>query len=974
MTPAGPGEVGRAVAQAIGLGVVGVDAEGKILAWNRWMHQHSGIPEAEVLGQVLVDRFPSLQKKAVVRSLRACIELGLPAVLSPLLHRDLFPLQTTLGRRMVPMLQRVRMTPAGGADEPATGEVLLLVEDMTESVEHGREIGRLNRLLRSLRRINQLIISVTGPDELRRRACDILVQDAAYDGARVASRGEVAGGEAAAGAGVAGDCPAPLTFSLGLEEPGEQQLMVWPAEGVELGPDELSLLQEVAADIGFGLKTLAERQRRQEAEDELARQRERLNVTLRSIGDGVIACDSRGKVSLMNAVAEQLTGWPEQEARGEALDEVFDIINEDTREAVESPVAKVIRGGGNVGLANHTVLLTRNGGELPVADSGAPILGQEGELEGVVLVFRDQTEERRQEAQIKRLNRVLRTMRDVGSVLARERDQGRLIRQVVEVLGGGGVYADVAILLTNPQGRLVDFATFKAAPGLDGILDEPGQGPALDCAPELVERGLLWGQELEQSCLDCEFCRRRGARPDAVVGLKGEEEFLGALLVSGDGGDGGDEERELLRRLARDLARAVEAIAAARERDALRVQVAQSDRLSSMGTLAAGVAHEINNPLAYTLYNIESAAEDLPQFMAAYQQLLAWQSERLAAGQPGVKGPSIADLEDLLERIREAADGARRISTISRTLSTFSRVDQSEVEPMSLRHAVENARNMAHNEIKYRARLVLDLAATPAVLGSEGKLSQVMLNLMINAAHAIEEGDMENNQISVRTFHQGDNVVVEVSDTGAGIGAEQLGQIFEPFFTTKPIGEGSGLGLSFSRKIISELGGEIEAQSEPGKGTTMRFWLPAVQEDGRSEPGPAPAPPEGVDQAPPARILVVDDEAGIRAAVAHMLGGQHEVIVASSGVEGREVLLEDQGFDLIILDLMMSRMSGMELHRWLTEAHPALAERVIFVTGGAFTPAARSYLASVDNMRLEKPLNAATFKQLVATVLGNWSS
>jgi len=404
------------------------------------------------------------------------------------------------------------------------------------------------------------------------------------------------------------------------------------------------------------------------------------------------------------------------------------------------------------------------------------------------------------------------------------------------------------------------------------------------------------------------------------------------------------------------------------ERNKLRIRVAQSDHLASLGLLAAGVAHEVNNPLTYTLYNLETVVEDLPQVVSGYARWLAQSGPEGGPDEPSeMLDPARA--YELVDLARQALEGAERIRSIAHTLGTFTRVDDEKLEPINLRDAAENARNMASNEIKYRAKLVLDFGSTPAVLGSEGKLSQVFLNLIVNAAHAIDEGDIENNIIRIHTYSDGDHVVAEVSDTGKGIPKEHHARIFDPFFTTKDVGEGSGLGLSISAKIVADLGGEISFESEEGRGSTFRIRLPALTSDCDQVTRSAATKPGADAGATRGRILVVDYEEGIRAAMAHMLGTDHEVLTASSGAQGKEVLESDQAFDLLILDLMMPKMSGIDLHRWLAETHPQLASRVIFVTGGVFTPVARQYLNKVSTLTFEKPLNTDNFKKTVAKLI-----
>ncbi|MFH1811061.1 MAG: ATP-binding protein [Pseudomonadota bacterium] len=405
---------------------------------------------------------------------------------------------------------------------------------------------------------------------------------------------------------------------------------------------------------------------------------------------------------------------------------------------------------------------------------------------------------------------------------------------------------------------------------------------------------------------------------------------------------------------------------------AAQARLAQADRLVSMGLLAAGVAHEINNPLAYVMYNTESLAEDIPRLAAVAGRCCEALRQTVgAAALADLTGPEAAllepaQLQDIADRARQAFEGTERIKTISRGLGSFSRVERSERGPVDLRHAMASAITMARNEIRFRARLVQDLAPVPPLQASEGKLAQVFLNLLLNAAHAIPEGQVEANSIHVRTWDGDGKVFAEVRDSGRGIPAADLDHIFEPFFSTKGVGKGSGLGLAICRTIVGDLGGDIRVESQLGQGTRVVVGLPVEAQATAtrplavtsSAPQPGPAGPRG-------RILVVDDEEAIRDTLRRVLGREHELVFASSGREGQDAIERDQDFDVILCDLMMADLTGMDLHRWLVQQHPTLARQVVFVTGGAFTPRAGAYLASVDNPRLSKPFDAATLRHLV---------
>ena len=384
------------------------------------------------------------------------------------------------------------------------------------------------------------------------------------------------------------------------------------------------------------------------------------------------------------------------------------------------------------------------------------------------------------------------------------------------------------------------------------------------------------------------------------------------------------------------------------EREALRVGLAQSERLSTMGMLAAGVAHEINNPLSFVLYNLDSVVDDMAKLDGS-------------SDGPGSLRHELPP--EALERLRDALAGTRRIKEITRGLATFSRVEREELGPVDLHETIEHAITMAFHEIKYRARLVKDYSRVPAVLATDGKVAQVFLNLLINAAHAVEEGHLEGNEIRVRTWAEGEDVFAEVSDSGGGIAPEIRDKLFTPFFTTKTVGKGSGLGLSICKSIVTGFGGRICLTSDVGEGACFLVSLPRLPHDwanrGRQTP-PQRATPGRIR----GRILAVDDEEGVRAAMARMLSREHDVITASNGNEALALLANDRRFDVIFCDLMMPELSGMEMHARLAQEDPALAEQVVFITGGVFTPRASHYLAKVGNMRLEKPFDPQGFVRM----------
>jgi CheY-like chemotaxis protein len=240
----------------------------------------------------------------------------------------------------------------------------------------------------------------------------------------------------------------------------------------------------------------------------------------------------------------------------------------------------------------------------------------------------------------------------------------------------------------------------------------------------------------------------------------------------------------------------------------------------------------------------------------------------------------------------------------------------------------------------------------------------VFLNLLINAAQAIEDGDPTRHEVRVRMRYGEGAVTVEISDTGKGMGPEVLEQLFQPFFTTKPIGVGTGLGLSICRGIVEELGGGISVESQLGRGTTVRVRLPAS----KSLPAPRQSNP-----VPPtvrrARVLVIDDEPSLCQIVRRVLSPEHEVTITSDGRDAIQLLGTEPEFDVVLCDLMMPEMSGMDLHAKLVEVAPDVAERMIFLTGGAFSSRAAQFLDRVSNTRLDKPFDPAMLRKAVAKAI-----
>ncbi|HUP20279.1 MAG TPA: response regulator [Gemmatimonadota bacterium] len=373
-----------------------------------------------------------------------------------------------------------------------------------------------------------------------------------------------------------------------------------------------------------------------------------------------------------------------------------------------------------------------------------------------------------------------------------------------------------------------------------------------------------------------------------------------------------------------------------------RAQLMVADRMVSVGTLAAGVAHEINNPLMAVAGNLDVALADL---------------ERVEEG-------SLPGLDRLRSGIREAREAAAQVQNIVRDLKVFSRSDQESLGPVDIHRVLDSSIRMAWNQIRHRAQLIKSYEDVPRVIGNEFRLGQVFLNLLINAVQAMPEGAPDANEIRVvtRPARSGDCVVVEVADTGCGIAPDVRAKIFDPFFTTKEVGVGTGLGLSICHRIVTDLDGSIEVDSEVGRGTVFRVSLVATPER-ESSGEPSPAPVRG-DR----RVLVIDDDRAVSSVIARLLEPHHRVEIAPGCGEALARIEAGQRYDILLCDLMMPNMTGMDLHAELSRAAPDQAERMIFMTGGASTQRARDFLSANPNPRIEKPFDTPTLLALLDEV------
>jgi len=445
-----------------------------------------------------------------------------------------------------------------------------------------------------------------------------------------------------------------------------------------------------------------------------------------------------------------------------------------------------------------------------------------------------------------------------------------------------------------------------------------------------------------------------------VSGVVGDEAVVAALRA----GAHDFVPKSKLGRLVPAIERELLDAALRSERTQMEEQLLISERMASVGTLAAGVGHEINNPLAALMANLQFATEDVARLVEDVR------AKSAVADRPDIDERTgewlAAQLQRIEEPLRDARESADRVRSIVKDLKIFSRSNEEKSGPVDVRRVLESSLRMAWNEIRHRARLIERYDDVAAVEGNEGRLGQVFLNLIVNAAQSIPEGRANQNEIRVSTRENAEGrVVVEIQDTGAGISEAVLAKIFEPFFTTKPVGMGTGLGLAICRRIVAGLGGQIVVESQVGIGTLIRTILPVATTVAAPEVlAPAPVTPGRRG-----RILVIDDDVMLRAAIERMLSAEHEVMGLASARMAIERVSRGEQFDIILCDLMMPDVTGADLHAELVQRAPEQAEKMVFMTDGAFTSGARAFLDRVTNSRLEKPFDADDLLALVRGLL-----
>jgi len=550
---------------------------------------------------------------------------------------------------------------------------------------------------------------------------------------------------------------------------------------------------------------------------DLLRSKKWLQTTLRSIGDAVIATDARGHITFMNPVSEALTGWEEKEAEDRPLEDIFNIINEETRERTENPVLRVLREGIIVGLANHTVLIAKDGTELPIDDSAAPINNDEGNIIGVVMVFRDVSE--RMQAQ-KALNRAYSELEvKVENRTAELVRLNKQLKQEVEVRRLAEETMRKSEARLNEAQKIAHIGSYERNLRNDEgywsdeyyrlLGYEPGE---ISCSFETVKAHFhpddrdyvlktmqkavsnlfsLPAAETDPYGFQFRYIRKNGdIRVGYTVGLVRQDKADGSIVFSG---------------ILQDITDRVKMETDLQEKQA---QIIHAGRLSSLGEMATGIAHELNQPLSIIRLDAES---------------LKFLLKKAGHSEPRYE----TELNSVIANVDRAAN-------IIDYMRGFARVKDDGHEPINLTEPVNRSliffkEQFRNHEILLQTDYEENL---PLITVSSQRFEQIVVNFLSNARYSVDKrgeqsvGDYRK-EILLRLFcdEKRNNLIFEVRDNGIGMTPEEKSRCLEPFFTTKEVGEGTGLGLSIVRGIIREFSGCLEIESEKGVGTTMRVIL-----------------------------------------------------------------------------------------------------------------------------------------------------
>jgi PAS domain S-box-containing protein len=764
----------------------------------------------------------------------------------------------------------------------------------------------------------------------------------------------------------------------------------------------------------------------EERTEELRESEQLWATTLTSIGDAVISTDGEGRITFMNAVAEALTGWALAEASTKPVTEIFNIINEFTRREADNPVSSVLHEGKIVGLANHTILVRKDGTEVPIDDSAAPIRDQDGKAMGVVLVFRDITERKMAEKKIEHLasfpqmnpNPVIE-IDDNGTVTFSNEATAQVLKTLDieddariflpadfeeimkalelkkeiqpfyrEVVLKNRIFAEIVYIskkLRVARIYVLDITLRKRAEGALRKAHDELEARVRERTAELQEanKALLESEasyrELTESIDDPFYAIDGDLRytywnkaSEAITGILAKDAIGKSLYELFPGIKGTKAERFYIDALKTQQHERFESeykVGGKRfifeinaystktghsviakditEKKKLEAQLLRAQRLESVGTLAGGIAHDLNNVLTPMMLSLQILKEKFKDE----------QSQKLLT---------------ILEK------NSQRGADLIKQVLSFARGVEGERNPLQAKHLISEIEKIAKETFPRTIEIMTDVPKDLfTISGDATQLYQVIMNLCVNARDAMPDGGIlsisAENFFIDETYVQGHTeakvgsyLSIAVSDTGIGIPPEVLERIFEPFFTTKEFGKGTGLGLSTALAIVKSHGGFINVYSEVGKGTTFRVYLPAIKTEIKNGEEQHLELTIGQGEL----IMVAEDEDSIREVTASTLEEYgYNVLKANDGADAVALYAQNKDkINVILMDLMMPVMDGHASIRAIRKINPGI--KIIAVSGLA----EKNKLAKIADTRVQaflpKPYTAERLLKTLRDVIG----
>lgn len=674
------------------------------------------------------------------------------------------------------------------------------------------------------------------------------------------------------------------------------------------------------------------------ADAALRESKEYLKTTLYSIGDAVIATDIKGLVTQINPVAEQLTGWKEIDAIGEELSKVLNIVNSKTHKVVNNPVGKVLSSGVKVGLANHTMLIAKSGEEFQISDSAAPILTAENEIIGVVLVFRDVSDEYKLGESLEKNEQQYRNLFEHNDVSIWDEDLSDIYDEF-EKLRSSGVrnlkrYFEensnaVSEFVSKVRVTHVNQATLK----LFGVAAEDVFLASIDkyfgenaLSVFIDEMCAIWdGQESFRA--DVNFKSITGQDIFAIISFnipKTKKDFQSVPVT------------------IQDITALKNAQNALKENEKALIQ---SQKMDALGKLTGGIAHDYNNMLGVILGYSELLMKQLDN----QTKLFNYVSEIYRAGERGVK--------------------------LTQKLLAFSRKKPAYMKSVDINHLLRSDEDMLRKTLTATIDLQLELFDDLwTVRLDPSSFQDMLLNLSINASQAMKNGGSlifatENNTILEEDtiglgVKSGDFVCLTIKDTGDGMSDEVRERIFEPFYTTRK-GSGTGLGLSQVYGFVNASSGVIKLESGLGKGTSFRIYFP--RDESAEELENSPDVPKNESNAGTESILVVDDEDALcELAELILLDQGYQVLTATSGSQALDIL-KDNSVDVLLTDIIMPNITGYQLAKQVRALYPNIS--ILFASGFQGGDDLKHKEPSNKQPIIDKPYKSATLLYRVRSIL-----